>query len=40
MNNTQKGEPVCNSDCGKKVCIAIVLEESNKYLNTLTWYYK
>lgn len=34
----EKGEAgTCNSDCGKKVCIAIVLEESNKYLNTLLY---
>jgi len=34
----KKGEDgICNSDCGKKVCIGIVLEENNKYLNKLLY---
>lgn len=32
----EKGEiGVCNTDCGKKVCIGVILEENNKYLNKL-----
>ena len=32
----EKGEVgTCNTDCGKKVCIGVVLEENNKYLNKL-----
>lgn len=34
----EKGEVgVCNTDCGKKVCIGVVLEENNKYLNKLLY---